>query len=841
MKLKYILLALLPLCLANCSEEETITSEAKREVRVTAGIGTHSRMVLSDQGTYFNCLWQDNDHISLFTSTQSNLVYRTTLEEKKASAAFTPVDEALEDIEGNTVYACYPNVIFASGEGVVANLPSTQTINYNEGTLPSFAYATSTISNGNIDFKFKHISAFLCLTVTPDMLQEAGKAISKVTVSTTASKPLSVGEGDTFDFSNGGILTATHGNNSVVVNGVNQVVDSDWTIHIPILPQPAGAEITITMEDSEGTILYTQTKQTPENDGFMAGYAYYQGPAGSSDVAYLIDGPTFNTLIKELANGGDFEYWMSDEKIGRIKFVTSESSLPETKVLVSADDSPAPIYASFSETDSLLTISTQARDIKIENAKDMFQSLGALHTIDFGVFGIDEMTTSIAYMFSGCPALKTIETANWNTSNVTDMSFVFFGCSGLTSLEVSSWDTSKASYIEGVFSGCSGLTSLDVSGWNTTGVRSMAGVFFNCSGLTSLNVSSWDTSNVMDMSSMFNGCSALTSLDLTKWNTANVDNMYGMFSECSSATELKVSGWDTSNVTDMGVMFKGCSDLTSLDFTKWNTANVDNMNGMFMECSLLEKLDLSGWNTVSVTGMGDMFRDCSSLIELGLSTTWNTTNVDVMDRMFAGCSSLNSLDLSGWNTSNVIYMNGMFSDCLGLTSLKVSSWDTSNVMDMGSVFSGCSGLTSLDLSSWNTSKVTNMGSVFSGCSGLTSLNVSGWDTSKVMDMWAVFGGCSSLTSLDLSSWDTSNVTSMTRAFSGCSGLTQLNISNWSLNEETGYWEMFYHCAATSQNCRVTSSLATKEFLLARTDDTAMNPEWFNWDGSSYEDMPNQNW
>ena len=75
MKLKYMWLALTALCMASCSEEETIVSDAsQREVRVTAGASMGSRMVLSDQETHYDALWQKGDQISLFTATQSNTV-----------------------------------------------------------------------------------------------------------------------------------------------------------------------------------------------------------------------------------------------------------------------------------------------------------------------------------------------------------------------------------------------------------------------------------------------------------------------------------------------------------------------------------------------------------------------------------------------------------------------------------------------------------------------------------------------------------------------------------------------------------------------------------------------
>ena len=101
----------------------------------------------------------------------------------------------------------------------------------------------------------------------------------------------------------------------------------------------------------------------------------------------------------------------------------------------------------------------------------------------------------------------------------------------------------------------------------------------------------------------------------------------------------------------------------------------------------------------------------------------------------------------------------------------------------------------------------------------------------------MFEDCSVLTELNLGGWNVSNVRSMYYMFRGCVSLTELNISNWSLNEEVlyDYYGMFSNCAAASA-CKVIATQATKEFLLARTGTTSMNPDWFIWEDSSYNEM-----
>lgn len=876
MKIKYMLLALMPLCIASCSEEETYTPDAnQQEVRVTAGIGTHSRMVLSDQGEYTKSLWQSGDAISLFTSTQSNLVYSTTLDANSASASFSPSivanqTEKLQYIEGNTVYACYPNTTATTESNQIVNLPSTEDIDYNNGKLNSFCYAVDNITNGSLNFKFKHLSAFLCLTVTPEMVP-VGNSIN-VTVSTSSNAPLSIGEGDTFDFST---LTATttHGTNSVKITAHSN--DSIWTIYIPVLPQPANADITITVTNSHDELLYTMTKETPAS-GFQAGNVYKVGTTVSYDVAYLVDGPTFNASIKQLADGSGSIY-SNNYSIAKVEFLTEVETLPEQYITVSANNSPVPIYASFNPTDSLLTVFTPAKNIETVDATYMFISLPSLRTIDLDNFKVNETTINMNGMFIGCSALTSLNVSNWNTENVTNINGMFADCSSLTSLDVSNWDTKNVTNMSGAFSSCFVLTSLDVSNWDTKNVTDMKSMFAFCSELTSLDVSRWNTGNVTDMSHMFKSCDALTSIDLSNWNTENVTDMSEMFWNCYALTSLDVSNWDTKNVTKMSGVFGVCSALTSLDVSNWKTEKVQYMNSMFDGCSALTSLDVSNWNTDNVTEIGLMFYGCSALTSLDVSN-WNTKNVTDMGGVFSGCSALTSLDVSNWNTAKATYMNAMFSGCSTLTSLDVSNWDLSNVYSIGSmfaecsalksldvsnwdttnmnyiggIFSGCSALTSLDLSNWNTAKVTEMYTMFENCSALTSLDLSNWDTAKVTEMFSMFENCSALTSLDLSNWNTAKVFRMSGMFSGCSALTSLNLSNWKFygninaNIENYIAHMFYNCASTSKACKITTTQEAKDFLLARTSDTRMTPDWFIWgdtgnNGSGFEEMPKEEW
>ena len=663
MNLKYILLALMPFCIASCSEEEYgISGGMQREVRVTAGTTPHSRIVLKDNGSHTQTLWQNGDKISLFTATQSNLVYGTTMAENSSVAEFTASGEKLKYVEGGTVYACHPEAASVSEDGKKVNLSSTQTMDYNNGTIRSFGYAEGAIEDGNLNLSFKHISAFISLSVTPDMLSDSTKQVGRVTVTTSSDQPLSVGEGDTFDFSTQTAST-TNGTNSVQIDTDSLAIESLWTVYIPVLPQPAGANITLTLTAGDGTTLYTLTKETP-SDGFQAGYVYKVGASVSFETSCLVDGPTFNASIKELVNGNTASrsVYDTDSLIAKVEFLTEVETVPENCITVSAEDSPAPIYASFNPADSLLTVFTPAKDIEVVNTSSMFAYLTRLRVVDFGNFDVNETTTNLSSMFYYCSSLSSLDVSNWDISNVTDISYMFSECSSLTSLDVSNWDTSNVTSMRSMFNECSSLLTLDVSNWDTSKVTNMSWMFSDCYELAALDVSKWNTSNVTTMQCLFQECTSLTALDISDWNTEKVTNMRRMFNICDMLTDIDVSQWNTANVTTMYGTFQNCKSLTNLNISNWNTEKVQTMHLMFEDCYDLSALDVSNWNTTNVTDMGRMFGDCRSLTNLNLSN-WNTENVVAMDSLFIGCKSLLALDIANWTVNENMDFVDMFSSC----------------------------------------------------------------------------------------------------------------------------------------------------------------------------------
>ena len=353
--------------------------------------------------------------------------------------------------------------------------------------------------------------------------------------------------------------------------------------------------------------------------------------------------------------------------------------------------------------------------------------------------------TSTYCWFYGMTRLQSISNLNYlNTSQVTNMAYMFSYCSALTSLDVSSFSTVNVTDMANMFSYCSALTSLNLNSFSTPYVTNMSGMFFGCENLMGLDLSRFNTARVTNMANMFNGCERLTNLNVSYFNTTNVIDMSYMFYSCRNLSNLNLNSFNTPYVTNMAYMFSYCSALTSLNLNSFSTPYVTNMSGMFFGCENLMGLDLSRFNTARVTNMANMFNGCERLTNLNVSY-FNTTNVIDMSYMFYSCRNLSNLNLNSFNTPYVTNMAYMFSYCSNLTVLSLSGFNTANVTNMAYMFCACNNLPDLDLSSFNTANVTNMERMFENCYRLRKILVCNeWSTAAVISSGYMFSGCSSL-------------------------------------------------------------------------------------------------
>ena len=124
-------------------------------------------------------------------------------------------------------------------------------------------------------------------------------------------------------------------------------------------------------------------------------------------------------------------------------------------------------------------------------------------------------------MFAMCENLVSVNTQDWDTSNVYEMYYMFAHCKSLTTLNLSNWVTDKVTRMAEMFMLCWNLTELDLSNFNTSNVTSVSYMFYNCQRLESLDLSNFnlenltgDANNPMGTENMLDSCYALTTLRL---------------------------------------------------------------------------------------------------------------------------------------------------------------------------------------------------------------------------------------------------------------------------------------------------------------------------------------
>jgi surface protein len=134
-----------------------------------------------------------------------------------------------------------------------------------------------------------------------------------------------------------------------------------------------------------------------------------------------------------------------------------------------------------------------------------------------------------------------------------DLSNMFYDCTNLVSVNTEDWDTSNVTNMSWMFQNCNKLTQLDVSNWITTNVTDMSNMFCGCTSLTQLNLSNFDTSNLSGMSSMFQDCTSLTTLDLSNWDAALIYapdwEMRDMFLNCTALHTLRLDNCSNDTIS----------------------------------------------------------------------------------------------------------------------------------------------------------------------------------------------------------------------------------------------------------------------------------------------------
>lgn len=289
MKTKLIItsIALSLLALTGCQDEEPAQSSHINKVRVYATsnlAGSRVAFTEGDQVTY--ATWDQEDAIGLSTDEQGNLKYTASAASANGQTEFLPTGSEVADAEGKTIYAYYPYIGSEEDGGITVQLPGSHNYEDIQECTP-FLYAQGEVVNNEVALQFKHLYAYLKLTISKGVCEpsestqlHAVKLVNKSDEPLTTEngkvitgQPLSVTDGH-FNLQTGEIEQANYTDYvSIGISDTFDLAQSDWTAYIPVLPQKDGNSLTVYIDLEEDYTKEILMKTVPTG-GLLAGHVY---------------------------------------------------------------------------------------------------------------------------------------------------------------------------------------------------------------------------------------------------------------------------------------------------------------------------------------------------------------------------------------------------------------------------------------------------------------------------------------------------------------------------------------------------------------------------------------
>ena len=165
MKTRYIVGVLALLMLGACQEKEFFQNE--NSIRVVAGFAD-TRTTYTEEGNMMRVDWAAEDEIGLCTAEQQNLSYRAESADQ-TTTFYCDGSEMLTAEEGDSVFAYYPRRDVGTDGSI--RLPD---LSYQYHTTDmadmDYAYSTGVVKDRTLSLQFKHMYAFLKITLSTDVL-----------------------------------------------------------------------------------------------------------------------------------------------------------------------------------------------------------------------------------------------------------------------------------------------------------------------------------------------------------------------------------------------------------------------------------------------------------------------------------------------------------------------------------------------------------------------------------------------------------------------------------------------------------------------------------------------
>lgn len=316
------ILGLLTLLAGSCADEAIVNTSG--ELRITGGMSPDSRTVFVQEGNVTHTQWVQGDRIGLHTDKESNISYQAL--SNGASTEFSALSTKLEYEEGKKVYAYYPHTSLKTEDEVYLPYTLGQTT---DQPAPVFLYSTASITGKELNLQFKHVFAYLRITVTASMFREYKELHSYRDELTLENSGIYIRSNEPISCNNALFNLKTqeiqHGSDPyravIYCQDIDMESENSYTYFIPVLPQSASQSIDISLffyKKVEDGLLYLvpiENKQTPEN-GIQAGHVYNLNYGGDITVD-----EEQTAILQKLyqATGGDQWYnkanWLTDKPL----------------------------------------------------------------------------------------------------------------------------------------------------------------------------------------------------------------------------------------------------------------------------------------------------------------------------------------------------------------------------------------------------------------------------------------------------------------------------------------------------------------------------------------------
>ncbi|MCR5105570.1 MAG: BspA family leucine-rich repeat surface protein, partial [Eubacterium sp.] len=316
-----------------------------------------------------------------------------------------------------------------------------------------------------------------------------------------------------------------------------------------------------------------------------------------------------------------------------------------------------------------IVIESSFANVKVRSFYQYFSSNNLRDISGLGYLNTSK-AMSMAYMFSGCKYLTTLDLRNFNTSSVWYMNNMFDSCVNLEHIYYtqSKFITKNVTKWNDMFQECYKLPGFrfDSDDGDRISLYMEDPEGFNyyvawCEGNKTIyflgqygQLNAGDTYKNQEITSVYSGIQIIDGD--APWKDHSSAQYVVFESSFSYARPKNISDWfigfgslisisgleylNTSQVVYMQSVFENCSKLTTIDLSHFNTSNVINMRWMFEGCDNIEILDLSSFNTAKVQEMTGMFNRCNNLKTIIVGTSWSTRKVSISDLMFSSCNNL---------------------------------------------------------------------------------------------------------------------------------------------------------------------------------------------------------